>query len=370
MRADANRCRRLAQTSVGAGLDDLRPRHSARFLELLRSTYSKENLRIVEARLEGRLAINLSEGVIQNAGINFDRIFGLPLINGSSVKGVARSVALTELKTKEGDERDRMLDTFVRVFGVGESDWRGDLAPFAQVDEKRSLGNARLNLPLDLKGAVTFLQAAPTNDAKIVVDITNVHTPDYYRTGRQEDLRNERPTLNYFPAVERGAEFAFPILLNGINRDLKLLVAAQRWLIDALENQGLGAKTAAGYGWFEDLTSERAALAEKERQIQEQEEAERRAREQAEAEEAARVASLSPEEKINEAMSTLAALDDQAFADKVKNISTLPEEEQRALIRLFSTKEKRDKLKTWRKRKPEMAKTIEEAAKPLGEQLP
>lgn len=266
---DAEQCRMLARTKTGAGLEPIRPKHSARFLELLSASYSTENLRIVEARLEARLAINLAEGVIQNAGINLDRIFGLPLINGSSVKGVARSVALAELKEKNDDAT---LITFVRVFGAGESDWKGDLAKFAQMDKKQSLGNTRLKLPLDLKGAVTFLQATPTNDAKIVVDITNVHTPDYYGYERLlEKIReendpqkkqrlqeraadslkqNEHPNPNYFPAVERGAEFAFPILLNGMSQDQELLKAAERWLVAALENQGVGAKTAAGYGWF------------------------------------------------------------------------------------------------------------------------
>lgn len=370
LRKDAEQCRKLAGRRLESGLDALRPKHSARFLELLHTSYSNENLRIVEARLEGRLAINLAEGVIQNAGINLDRIFGLPLINGSSVKGVARSVALAELKTLEGKERDATLITFVRVFGAGESDWKGDLAKFAQMDKKQSLGNTRLKLPLDLKGAVTFLQAAPTNDAKIVVDITNVHTPYYYRTGRQEDLRNEHPTPNYFPAVERGAEFAFPILLNGMSQDQELLKAAERWLVAALEKQGVGAKTAAGYGWFKDLAPERTALAEAERQAKEKAEAEQRAKEDALAAEAARVASLSPEDKIQEAMAALAALDDQSFAEKVRSVAALPEEERRALIRLFRTnKDKKEKLKTWRKKKPKMASLIEDAASALGESL-
>ena len=389
---DAEQCRMLARTKTGAGLEPIRPKHSARFLELLSASYSTENLRIVEARLEARLAINLAEGVIQNAGINLDRIFGLPLINGSSVKGVARSVALAELKTLEGEGRDATLITFVRVFGAGESDWKGDLAKFAQMDKKQSLGNTRLKLPLDLKGAVTFLQATPTNDAKIVVDITNVHTPDYYGYERLlEKIReendpqkkqrlqeraadslkqNEHPNPNYFPAVERGAEFAFPILLNGMSQDQELLKAAERWLVAALEKQGVGAKTAAGYGWFKDLAPERTALAEAERQAKEKAEAEQRAKEDALAAEAARVASLSPEDKIQEAMTALAELDDQSFAGKVKSVAALPEEERRALIRLFRTNnDKKEKLKTWRKRKPEMASLIEDAAKTLGEQL-
>ncbi|MDR2674517.1 MAG: type III-B CRISPR module RAMP protein Cmr6, partial [Opitutaceae bacterium] len=280
LRADAEWCDSLANPNIGA-LDKLRAAHTARFLELLRATYTDANLRVVTARLEGRLAINLAEGLIQNGGINLDRIFGLPLINGSSIKGVARSAALEELKNATaGAGTDEKLATFVRVFGVAESDWKGDLAQFADIGEvnKKWFGNKRLALPLDQKGATVFLQATPANAAQIVVDITNVHTPDYYQyEGILEKIKKERdqrekqklerkaeealklhehPQPNYFPAVERGAEFAFPILLNGMSQDTTLLAAAEGWLKIALEQRGLGAKTAAGYGWFSDISAE------------------------------------------------------------------------------------------------------------------
>jgi CRISPR type III-B/RAMP module RAMP protein Cmr6 len=289
---EARHCRSLANTKTGSTLDSIRPKHTARFLELLRASHSAENLRIIEGRLEGRLAINLAEGLIQNGGLNLDRIFGLPLINGSSVKGVARSAALEELNAKRDDAT---LETFVRVFGAGESDWKGDLNEFADIDKNRVYGNKKLGIPIDLKGAVIFLQAVPTNDAKIVVDITNVHTPDYYRTGNERDLAKEQPKPNYFPAVERGTEFAFPILLSsgsvGVHADRGpvLLAAAERWLSAALAQRGLGAKTAAGYGWFTDITAEvaeRNAKAEAECNAKaqaEQARAEEKAKEEAEA---------------------------------------------------------------------------------------
>jgi CRISPR type III-B/RAMP module RAMP protein Cmr6 len=255
LRREAQHCRNLAGTAAtGAALDKLRAAHTARFLELLRATYTGANLRVITARLEGRLAINLAEGLIQNGGINLDRIFGLPLINGSSIKGVARTAALEELKnaTAGADQNgtDEKLKTFVRVFGAGESDWKGDLARFADIDRDRVFGHQRLKLPLAQKGAVVFLQATPVNAAQIVVDITNVHTPDYYRTGNARDLANERPQPHSVPAVERDAEFAFPILLNAMSNDTALLEAAHGYLKKALEQNGLGAKTAAGYGWF------------------------------------------------------------------------------------------------------------------------
>ncbi len=357
MRAASRVCQALAHTKTGSGLEPLRPKHTARFLELLKGTYPGNRFRIIKGRLEGRLAINLAEGLIQNAGMALDRIFGLPLIPGSAVKGVTRNAALAEVKANPG-----LLETFVRVFGTSENDYKkGDLSGFT----------APSGLPQDVKGAVTFVQATPTNDARIVVDITTVHFPDYYRSGVEADQGNESPRPNPFPAVERGAEFAFPILLNSMSDDPALLEAAERWLGKAMQQNGFGAKTAAGYGWFSDLSEEerRQALVEQERK--EKAEAAKQAQAEAERAEAARIAALSPDEKINEAKAVLAALADEPFAAKVKNIASLPEPEQRALIRLFSEeKAKKDKLRTWRRKKPDNVKALEAVANELGEKLP
>jgi DNA-binding TFAR19-related protein (PDSD5 family) len=81
------------------------------------------------------------------------------------------------------------------------------------------------------------------------------------------------------------------------------------------------------------------------------------------------VANLSREEKIAEIKRKIAELDDQSFAGKAKDIESLPEEEQRALIQLFHD-EKKDKLKTWRKKKPDLVKRLEAVASRLGETLP
>lgn len=271
-------CSHLATTAVDAHLEELRPGHSARFLELLKAQYSDKRLRIVFGRLEGRLAINLAEGLIQNAGINLDRIFGLPLIPGSAVKGVTRSVALAALKQNPGPQS---LENLARIFGLGKSEFDapnnnqagGELNPFAHFLQNCSLPrNDKGEVTKELKGAVTFLQAMPLTVAKIVVDITNVHTPDYYRTGLSANLKKENPLPNYFPAVERGAEFAFPLLLNSLGSDPSLLDMAEQWLILALQEKGIGAKTAAGYGWFSDLGAQKKA--EEVAQAQQQKEGE------------------------------------------------------------------------------------------------
>jgi CRISPR type III-B/RAMP module RAMP protein Cmr6 len=246
----AQHCRKLADIKI-ANLSKTQKKHTSRFLELLRAAYSENRLNIVNARLEGRLAINLAEGLIQNAGINLDRIFGLPLIPGSAIKGVARHAALAELAERKDAAT---LEKFVRVFGSAASDYKtGDLSPYHLLLPQTQLPkDDKGNTTKDIMGAVSFIQSTPINDAQIVVDITNVHYPDYYN-GKEPAAKSEKPMPNTFPAVERGVEFAFPIVLNGLDLDPALLEAAGKWLLQALTQSGLGAKTAAGYGWFSVL---------------------------------------------------------------------------------------------------------------------
>jgi CRISPR type III-B/RAMP module RAMP protein Cmr6 len=222
-------------------LSALRASHTRRFISLFRSAYADRSA-VTIGQLEGRLAINLADSLIQNAGICLDRLFGLPYIPGSAIKGVCRHTALEELRAAAEAERPELLRLFCAVFGTADNDFdKGDLKSYRAFAPHTGR---------DQKGAIAFLPAYPVNEAKIVVDLTNVHYPDYYRTGRAEDQSRENPRPNPFPAVEAGAQFAFCLVLNGINNDPALLAAATRWLEKAISERGLGAKTAAGYGWF------------------------------------------------------------------------------------------------------------------------
>jgi len=244
-----------------------------------------------------------------------------------------------------------LFDVFRAVFGTADNDYsQGNLASFIPLLPGHSENQ---------KGAIAFLPAYPINEAKLVVDLTNVHYPDYYQSGQIEDLANEKPRPNPFPCVEVGAQFAFCLVLNGINPDIRLLENARHWLDTALTIQGLGAKTASGYGWFSLKPEVLTTIDEEERReaekikLKAQEEA--AAQKKAEAE-VQRRAALSPDEQAAE---SLAQLNDEAFAQFAKELAGKTEPEQRAFFILLRDK-KRDRWKTWKKKKPEMAKIIEE----------
>jgi len=372
--AEAQLAESLAKVSwdskeIGA----LRSRHTKRFLGLFRSAYGDRSA-IAIGQLEGRLAINLADSLIQNAGICLDRLFGLPFIPGSAVKGVSRHAALEELRGAKGEERARLFEAFRDVFGTADNDFAsGDLRPFRDLLGQR---------PENQRGSVSFLPAYPVNEARIVVDLTNVHYPLYYGgdkrrnipAGLPESLSEEKPQPNPFPAVEVGAQFAFCIVLGRGDAALGVLRAAQRWLESALTVRGLGAKTASGYGWFSLKPEVLAQIESEERKEAEaaaakaRKEEEERARQE---EAARRLAAMRPEEAARERFKALAQ---EPFAKTVSEIATLSPDEQKGLLLALLTPEKKDTWKAWKKSDKSANKARVElllaAAKSLGVNLP
>lgn len=231
-------CRRLDQN-----LSKLRLEHVNQFVD--RFADHPDRHLVLIGKLCAPLAVNLSDSLIQNAGICLDRLFGEPYIPGSAVKGVSRHVALSRLKAGK-----ITVSTFQELFGTADVDFsgKGDLADFA--DE---VPGERRNR----KGVFDFLAAYPISNVKVSVDMTNVHYPDYYQSGRAEDLSKEKPRPNPFPVTSPGANFAFCVVRNGMSGDASLLELMRGIVREALETQGLGAKTASGYGWFDCGETER-----------------------------------------------------------------------------------------------------------------
>ena len=158
------------------------------------------------AKNKGRLLVNHTGGIME-CNLALHRFFGCPVIPGSALKGIARNAARFDEDTKRFD----------RVFGGAE---------------KGKSDNA---------GSVAYLMAFPENkDWRLVVDVLTSHGGS--------DTQNPVPV--FFPAVETGATFRFTIAPTARTKDGDLDFAV-KYLKLALSENGVGAKTAAGYGWFE-----------------------------------------------------------------------------------------------------------------------
>jgi len=120
-------------------------------------------------------------------------------------------------------------------------------------------------------GAVSFLPAYPRVSPvpDLELDVVTPHHQKYYGANAELEmpvaLDTENPIPVVFPAVAAGHIFAFAV----IGKDRDLVQKAREWLRGGLQIFGIGAKTAAGYGWFDcstGVTSEVSAVASTEQE--------------------------------------------------------------------------------------------------------
>lgn len=162
-----------------------------------------------------RLVVGIGTESVYENSITFHRNYSVPIVPGSAVKGITNHYAIM-LKKDE-----KLIDEkFTKIFG----------------DQNK-------------KGDVIFFDALPiieSNNEFLVLDITNVHYPDYYQKTDPSipgDWMNPHPI--FFLAVER-LKYKFTVA----SKEEKLAEESHDLLKKAIEEIGVGAKTSAGYGRF------------------------------------------------------------------------------------------------------------------------
>jgi CRISPR-associated protein Cmr6 len=329
--------------------------------------------KVIYGKLESRLLINMAGTVLENAGLQIDR-FGSVCLPGSAVKGCARRAALAALHDwcsagkkpspaednplaaacAQYDTPEAMLLEVIRVFGCTEQegqdaasgndlawacgpDWRR-IRPLILNQLNQLTGSKGADFP-NLQGGVAFLQALPHKLATrdIELDVLTCHHPAYY-SGKIEEARDtENPIPVYFPAAAEGTTYAFPLTVRKASQG-HLLGAAISWLTTGLTVLGLGAKTAAGYGVFQDVSEqERKELEGERKQAREEANERERRRQQEEAlaarkREEERLKNLTPEERTWELLKPIAA-DWGRMRQHLEKLDKLTPEEQKACLR-------------------------------------
>lgn len=307
---------------------------------------------VLELRLtlRARLIVNHAGGVLENAGLALDRLTGEPYIPGSALKGIARTAAQAE----GASQAETTL-----VFG-----YEKDSCPDIKLPDGWSA----------FAGSVAFLPAYPVTDAQLEMDILTCHHKDYYAGKSTKALDNESPNPQVFPVVKAGAEFMFVLASVSPTRACRMakalglpgdfpLAKAKEWLIKGLTERGVGAKTTAGYGWFE------YDEAKENQRLQEAAEIAKVAREAAEqkAAEEKWIAGLSPVDRALEEITKLG--DGEPFINVAKALDTKAPDYQRAFLKALGSSRK-ETWKRYKKNKPELAQKLRELAGRLGEVLP
>lgn len=251
-----------------------------------RDTFYPRGTHFLHAQLKARLMLNMAGGVMENAGLCLDR-FGTPYIPGSAVKGCARRAALYALHawTQEGhkpgpgdachgatemfESRGAMLHQIARVFGWGETEWTDEKSDFlwALHGDSRMLKTAFEQPGIDghrhHSGTIAFFPAHPNADPGLELDILTSHHLQYYGNPETQFAADtEEPNPVFFPAVRAQAgddHFTFALCALRSHSEAALH-AAKAWLTLGLEIFGLGAKTAAGYGWFDATETDKRVV--------------------------------------------------------------------------------------------------------------
>jgi CRISPR-associated protein Cmr6 len=193
--------------------------------ERWRKLLESQNAFVFEASPEWRLIVGLGRKGPLEVGFTFHRLYGIPLIPGSSLKGIARAYAYLVSGRSEEDA------DFCAIFGR---------APRREEEE----GEAKA-------GRAIFFDAVPADSPRLELDVMNPHFPDYYQ-GDEPPSNWQSPVPIYFLTVGKGTPFLFGVGWRGeLDKEGKRLRdLAVKWLKAGLRELGAGAKTSAGYGYF------------------------------------------------------------------------------------------------------------------------
>jgi CRISPR-associated protein Cmr6 len=235
-----------------------------------------------------RFITGLGDKTALEVGFTFHQLYGFPIIPGSGLKGLARMVALFEIAEMLGVKGLGLQATLALVKPQDPST-KSQPTPFQRLEafllandervkdaktqerlqreEQQALGRLGLGRALTepekervalfrrifgtqhAEGQAVFFDAVPESPPALEVDIMNPHFPDYYQK-EQFPTDSQSPKPVFFLTVGR-TPFLFAVGWRG-GADETAHQQAQSWLKYGLTKLGAGAKTAAGYGYFEE----------------------------------------------------------------------------------------------------------------------
>ncbi|MBF1351381.1 MAG: type III-B CRISPR module RAMP protein Cmr6 [Neisseria lactamica] len=191
------------------------------FTRWVQATSDTGRFATLAASISGRLYTGLNSAGALETGISTSHTYGMPLLAGSSVKGIARSHA-----ESIGLDKAHLAVLF------GDDSDSGSLK----------------------SGALVWHDAwfIPANTSPFVAEIITTHHQDYYNGKQAEADEMESP----IPNQQIATQGSFYFVIESAPGAQAWAVYAQNLLIQALRTQGAGSKTASGYGYFTEAAEE------------------------------------------------------------------------------------------------------------------
>lgn len=241
---------------VDASYKQLIGEYHRRWLEVVKASGASDDC-IFTASPEWRLAVGLGRESALETGFTFHRLYGFPYIPGSTLKGLTQAWALWQVAERcgvaalvPGERRDgpspvqKLEETLMAAASPERSQALGALG---LTDEDAETYQAVFGTQRS-RGRVVFFDAVPVEPPTLAVDVMNPHYGDYYQKKPGVPPADYlSPVPVYFLTVQAGSRFAFAVA----SHEPELARHACEWLKEALSNLGAGAKTSAGYGYFE-----------------------------------------------------------------------------------------------------------------------
>ncbi len=202
---------RLVEQVANVNCPEVYPLAFDRWMQLTR----KEQFAHIAAKVDGRLFTGLALGGTLETGMTTHHTYGTPLIAGSSIKGAVRAYA---------ESLNMEAEILQVLFGSGDEDEGSETA-----------------------GALIWHDAwwVPRDPSMkpFAKEVVTVHEQSYYSEKSDIATGTESPIPNLQIAIQGGFYFV-------VEGEPAWARYAADLLNHTIQEQGLGAKTATGYGYF------------------------------------------------------------------------------------------------------------------------
>ena len=231
---------KVKERRIPSYIIDKAPNH---LIEKRLKLINNENLlKTFELDTSWRLVVGLGNESTLETSMTFHPIYGFPYIPGQALKGITRNLYI---KINQ--------ETIVPDFNFSQ-DKAGEKLEEIFIKKSKEFrdifGNPKVENIKESAGKVVFFDALPTSNIEIYEDIMNPHVGAYYA-----DNSNKIPPTDYIEPVPvtfltvKNTTFQFAIGVKKEEYD-NLLDVVDKYLRQALTESGVGAKTAVGYGRF------------------------------------------------------------------------------------------------------------------------
>jgi CRISPR-associated protein Cmr6 len=230
-------------------------------------------VQILKGTIDGKFVHGLGMHHVRETAITLHSLYGMPYIPASSFKGSLRTWfinAVAEGKEDAVPKDYKML--FEDIFGSQEN-----------------------------KGKVIFFDLFCFGDIELNPEVLTAHFDSYYQD-KAMPTDDKNPTPVKFLVIEE-AEFTIPLAVekgrvfaSGAD-SVQILQILSQWIKTMLIEQGIGSKTASGFGRFKDFKDDTKEIFEK-LKIKEKKKEKDRIEAQKEADKEKIMASMSEEERF------------------------------------------------------------------------